>query len=79
MERPGKVELDRFFVKWENTNFLIFFWGTPNYALYNIVASHWLVEAHEILKSLNPPFTNPLSYILAFFSVNTIKSLKSYL
>ena len=66
MESPGTVELDRFFVKWENSNyrsnfavsglfiFLKFYRGTPNYRC-NIVPARLLVEAHEMLKSLNLP------------------------
>ena len=66
IESPGTAELDRFFVKWENSNylsnfavsgisiFLKFFWGTPNYTL-SISHSPCPLEAHEMLRSLNLP------------------------
>ena len=68
MEIHGTAELDRFFVQWENSNYrsnfavsgLSIFLYFSEVLLtilyrYNIVPARWLVEAHEIQKSLNLP------------------------
>ena len=64
------AELDQFFVKWENSNFrsnfavsglsIFYFFGVllTMFYRYNIIFSRWLVEAHEMLKSLNLPYCN---------------------
>ena len=69
IENPDTAELDRFFVKWKNSNYrsnfavsgLSIFLNFSQVLLnilyrYNIVPARLLVEAHEILKSLNLPY-----------------------